>query len=134
MRCSIGWSDRPLRVSRILLGVSLMWLGHVPWAGRYWPLPFLTVLAPSERYHRQRGRRHKKLTDWARQMILQLRRWLPPPPPGAGGRQQLCRLGPAPLLPVSGPAGYSHRQIAFGRRPVRASATPSAGVTTVGLR
>ena len=37
--------------------VSLMWLGHVPWAGRYWALPFLTVLAPSERYHRQRGRR-----------------------------------------------------------------------------
>ena len=54
-----------------------MWLGQIPWAGRYWALPFLTVLAPSERYHRQRGRRHKKLTDWARQMILQLRRWLP---------------------------------------------------------
>ena len=35
--------------------VSLMWLGHVPWAGRYWALPFLTVLAPSERYCRQRG-------------------------------------------------------------------------------
>ena len=49
----------------------------IPWAGRYWALPFLTVLAPSERYYRQRGRRHKKLTDWARQMILQLRRWLP---------------------------------------------------------
>ena len=47
-----------------------MWLGHVPWAGRYWALPFLTVLAPSERYCRQRGRRHKKLTDWARQMIF----------------------------------------------------------------
>ena len=57
-----------------------MWLGQVPWAGRYWALPFLTVLAPSARYHRQRGRRHKKLTDWARQMILQLRRWLPQPP------------------------------------------------------
>ena len=57
--------------------VSLMWLGHVPWAGRYRALALLTVLAPSERYYRQRGRRHKKLTDWARQMILQLRRWLP---------------------------------------------------------
>ena len=54
-----------------------MWLGQVPWAGRYWALPFLTVLAPSARYYRQRGRRHKKLTDWARQMVLQLRRWLP---------------------------------------------------------
>jgi hypothetical protein len=35
------------------------------------------VLAPSERYYRARGRRHKKLTDWARQMALQARRWLP---------------------------------------------------------
>ncbi len=35
------------------------------------------MLAPSERYHQQQGKRHKKLTDWARQMILQLRRWLP---------------------------------------------------------
>ena len=32
--------------------VSLMWLGQVPWAGRYWALPFLTVLAPSKRYYR----------------------------------------------------------------------------------
>ena len=54
-----------------------MWLGHVPWAGRHWALPVLTVLAPSARYHRLQGLRHKKLTDWARQMILQLRRWLP---------------------------------------------------------
>ena len=38
--------------------ISLMWLGQVPWAGRYWALPFLTVLAPSARYYRQRGRRH----------------------------------------------------------------------------
>jgi hypothetical protein len=40
-------------------------------------LPFLTVLAPSERYHQEQQRRHKKLTDWARQMILQVKRWLP---------------------------------------------------------
>ena len=57
--------------------VSLMWLGHIPWAGRRWALPFLTVLAPSERYYQERGRPHKKVTDWARQMVLQLRRWLP---------------------------------------------------------
>ena len=60
--------------------VSLMWLGHIPWAGRCWALPFLTVLAPSERYYHERGRSHKKVTDWARQMILQLRRWLPARP------------------------------------------------------
>ena len=60
--------------------VSLMWLGHIPWAKRRWALPFLTVLAPSERYYQDKGRSHKKLTDWARQMILQLRRWLPNQP------------------------------------------------------
>ena len=57
-----------------------MWLGHVPWAGRHWALPVLTVLAPSTRYYQQQGRRHKKLTDWARQMVMQLRRWLPQRP------------------------------------------------------
>jgi len=57
--------------------ISLMWLTTIPWAQRLWALPFLTVLAPSERYDAQRGRRAKKITDWARQMIFQLRRWLP---------------------------------------------------------
>ena len=36
--------------------ISLMWLGHVPWAGRHWALPaVLTVLAPSTRYYQQQG-------------------------------------------------------------------------------
>ncbi len=54
-----------------------MLLAPIPWAARVWALPFLTVLAPSERYHQQRGQRHKQLTDWARQMIAQVRAWLP---------------------------------------------------------
>src|ERR671912_5432 len=57
--------------------LSLMLLVPIPWAGRTWALPFLTALAASERYCREHGRRHKKLTDWARQMGLQARRWLP---------------------------------------------------------
>jgi hypothetical protein len=57
--------------------LSLMLLAPVPWAGRVWALPFLTALAPSERGCRERGKRHKKLTDWARQLVLQARRWLP---------------------------------------------------------
>jgi hypothetical protein len=57
--------------------LSLMLLVPIPWAGRVWALPFLTVLAPSERYAAERGRRHKKLTDWARQLVLQARRWMP---------------------------------------------------------
>jgi hypothetical protein len=54
-----------------------MLLVPIPWAGRIWALPFLTALAPSERYCREHGRRHKKLTDWGRQMVLQARRWIP---------------------------------------------------------
>jgi hypothetical protein len=57
--------------------VCLMLLVPVPWAGRAWALPFLSVLAPSERYAAQRGKRHKKITDWARQALLLVRRWWP---------------------------------------------------------
>jgi hypothetical protein len=31
--------------------ISMQVLAEVPWAGRIWGLPFLTVLAPSERYN-----------------------------------------------------------------------------------
>src|SRR5689334_708952 len=61
--------------------LSLMLLAPVPFArgggGGSWALPFLTVLAPSERYHQERGTRHKPLLTWGRQMLLQVRRWLP---------------------------------------------------------
>jgi hypothetical protein len=57
--------------------LSLMLLAPIPWAQRIWALPFLTVLAPSERYYAKSPRAHKKLTDWGRQMLLQVRRWLP---------------------------------------------------------
>ena len=51
--------------------LSLMLLADIPWAGRVWALPFLTVLAPSERYWQQQGRNPKLLSDWARQLLLQ---------------------------------------------------------------
>jgi hypothetical protein len=57
--------------------LSLMLLVEINWAQRVWALPFFTVLAPSERYNQTHNRPHKKLTDWARQMITQVRRWLP---------------------------------------------------------
>ncbi len=57
--------------------LCVMLLAPVPWADCVWALPFLTVLAPSERYASGRGQRHKKLTDWARQALLQTARWLP---------------------------------------------------------
>ena len=57
--------------------ISVMWLTRIPFAERIWALPFLTALAPSERYYQERGRKPKKITDWARQLVCQLRRWLP---------------------------------------------------------
>jgi hypothetical protein len=68
--------------SHLVKASGLRWLGlmllvPIPWAKRVWALPFLTILAPSERYNQERGQRHKKLTDWARQMLLVVRRWVP---------------------------------------------------------
>ena len=57
--------------------LSLMLLVEIPWASRVWALPFLTALAPSERYNQHYKRRHKTLIDWGRQMMLQVKRWLP---------------------------------------------------------
>ena len=42
-----------------------------------WTLPILSALAPSERYAAKRGRRHKKITEWAWQLLLVLRSWYP---------------------------------------------------------
>jgi hypothetical protein len=57
--------------------VTLMLLTLIPFAERIWALPFLTILAPSERFYETCGRTHKKLTDVMRQALLQVRRWLP---------------------------------------------------------
>lgn len=57
--------------------ISLMLLVPIPWAGRVWALPFLTALAPSERFWKGRQRKPKVLTDWARQLVIQVQRWVP---------------------------------------------------------
>lgn len=57
--------------------ICLMLLVPIPWANRVWALPFLTALAPSERANSASGRRHKTPTDWARQLLLVVRRWYP---------------------------------------------------------
>jgi DDE superfamily endonuclease len=55
--------------------VSMMLLVPVPWSRRVWALPFLTALCwPAEKHGR---RRHKTSIDWVRQMMQQVRRWLP---------------------------------------------------------
>ena len=60
--------------------LCLMLLVPIPFAKRVWALPFFTVLAPSERAPKQKTpqrEKTKKLTDLARQMVTQVRRWLP---------------------------------------------------------
>lgn len=57
--------------------VTVMLLTHIPFAQHIWALPFMTVLAPSERYFERRGRPHRKLTDVMGLVLWQLRRWLP---------------------------------------------------------
>ena len=55
--------------------VAMMLLVPVPWSRRVWALPFLTALCwPTEPSQR---RRHKTSVDWVRQMMKQVRRWLP---------------------------------------------------------
>ncbi|MGD0110212.1 MAG: transposase [Rhodopila sp.] len=72
----------PVRSSNGLKTSGLRWLSlmvtvPIPWAARTWALPFLTILAPSARWSETHGKRHKTLTDWGRQAILQTKRWLP---------------------------------------------------------
>src|SRR5215204_979221 len=70
-------SHTPMVKASGLRWLCCMLLAHVPWAGSVWGLPFLTVLGPSEHYHEERGRRHPKLPERARQIIRLLTRWLP---------------------------------------------------------
>ena len=119
-------SDSHLVKASGLRWISLMWLTNIPWAHRTWALPVLTALAPSERYNRKMGRPHKKITDWARQMILQLRRWLPNryivvvADSGYAALDLLhfCQSMPQPVILIT--------RLRLGRRALRARSNPAA--------
>jgi hypothetical protein len=76
-RDSVRSSQSYFVIASGLRWLTLMLLVPVPFAPRVWALPFLTILAPSERYYEGKGRAHKKLTDWMRQALFKIRRWLP---------------------------------------------------------
>jgi hypothetical protein len=76
-RDAVRSSDSHFVKTSGLRWLSLMLLAPIPWAGRVWALPFLTALAPSARYWEERKLRPKVLTDWARQLVLQVKRWMP---------------------------------------------------------
>lgn len=50
---------------------------NVKWTSRSLALPVMSVLAPSPKVSQRLGRRHKTIAQWGRQMITQVRRWLP---------------------------------------------------------
>lgn len=56
--------------------ISLMLLVPLPWSTRPWALPFLTLLAPSERANTSAKRRHKTTVDWTAQAVKAISRWL----------------------------------------------------------
>ena len=55
----------------------MLLLVEISWASRVWALPFLSALDPSERYATERSKRHEKITEWAWQLLLQVRSWYP---------------------------------------------------------
>ncbi|MBI5877655.1 MAG: transposase, partial [Chloroflexi bacterium] len=57
--------------------ITVMLLSPIPFAQRIWALPFLTMLAPSERFYADKARAYKTMLDWMRRALLQVRRWLP---------------------------------------------------------
>ncbi len=68
--------------SQLVKATGLRWvcvtlLVEVPWARRVWALPFLSALAPSQRYSHEQGTRHKPITELAGQLLLLIRRWCP---------------------------------------------------------
>lgn len=70
--------------------LSLMVSVPIPWSGRTWSLPFLTILAPSARWSEENGKQHKTLTTWARLAKV------PPAQPvecQTRANRRSCRLG-----------------------------------------
>ena len=48
-----------------------------PWTSRPWALPGMQCPSTNPQVRRHLGQRHKTIAQWARQMILVVRRWLP---------------------------------------------------------
>lgn len=56
--------------------ISLMVLVPLLWSTQPWALPFLTILAPSERANQKAQRHHKNTVEWTIQAVNGVSRWL----------------------------------------------------------
>jgi DDE superfamily endonuclease len=105
-RDAVRSSQKPVIRCFGLKGVSRMLLVPVPWSRRVWALPFRTALCqPAEQQDR---RRHQTSVAGVRQMIKQLRRWLP-------GRQ-LVLVGDGGFAAVSLALACVNSQVAMVSR------------------
>ena len=57
--------------------ITVMVVKNFSWGSRSFALPFLTVLATSKKADANAGKTHKTTIDWAIQIMMQIRRWLP---------------------------------------------------------
>ncbi len=87
--------------------ISLIQLTEIPRARRAWALPFLTVWALSTHCHVMQGRWHKTRTNWARQMLCSLRRWMPDRELGEAKPRLGCTAS-AGGLPTPLPSSHRH--------------------------
>jgi hypothetical protein len=67
--------------SKVVTCLGLHWicmalLVPLPWSPRPWALPFLTLLAPSERANHAAGKPHRTIVDWTIVMVRLVARWL----------------------------------------------------------
>lgn len=107
--------------------LSVMLLAPILWAGRIRGLPFLTALAPSPRYSAEFRCRHKKLTDWARQLLRQVRRWLPGRTLIAVADSSFAAIDLlAALAPTMTASRASASTLAFSHRPRRGARVRTA--------
>lgn len=56
--------------------VCLMLIVQLPWCNRPWALPFMTILAPSQKSNEARGKKHKTAVDWAILAMRIISRWI----------------------------------------------------------
>jgi hypothetical protein len=66
---------------KVVTCLGLQWicmalLVPLPWSRRAWALPFLTLLAPSERANQAAGKSHRTVVGWTIVMVRLVSRWL----------------------------------------------------------
>ena len=114
--------------------ISLMWLGHVPWAGRHWALPVLTVLAPSARYYRQQGAPSQKAHRLGAADDLATAPLAAPSVPGAGGATTAMPCWTCSSAASLWPSRLLSSSDCVWTPPCTRQRHPVSRVTTVGLR